>query len=848
MMEGLNADAVLEVEAETNATAASCRWDEAKCCCDVSKVKGNTVVTCKQFTTGIKDGKEVCRCKDVGKKAFGFAGTPHSPNSWKLQWWLFGNDQAMQELQTQCADPSLPFAFQGDRPEGSCTVDRLFSYGTPRWMQGTKCEGEKKSTAIELEEKLASSKLLNSINPLLTRGALMGCAAIGEGCAKLSWTNSIMQKVLSNLDSGLGLGQLARDQILLYATDALVNEAGVDEETAGLLIDWAFHHEEGTNAYCDPELMAQHRDMLVKGLTAAEPNHTVLERPWVYGEEDVYKPFRDLLSFTVEGMFKADCEKPRPPEVAEDQAREGVGLRVLLPEKEKAELQGKIDAAVAKPDFLEAHRLEMKMRSLTAAEPLLPFKDVPLIGTTLEYLQRPVLQHPIEAMEGDVVRSVLGTLGSLLNNKTFASHLKRAGGHLDDWEMPPELDALWAKTRNAKYGERIWEDGLVEKFRTPANSSSLHCNCKEIEPNIGLHMLNMLPDIGLDFGHVVLDADGHLASDKPTATLQHVDLEGFARTMVMVEAGIQDPQLATTYIARKVLRSAEAAGSKTGVPPVSAAGKVKGVLVGMPIVQNLWAMLEQGNGLSTDVFAKKMKWFFVANIVWAVWHAIEKNLPPEDIVLGLLTVVMSTLSSFNYDGKWITFSNSKPFTDYMLAVYTVWNYRFVKQWASEEKPEDQWMHVSVALSMPIVEALANHGDVGYYINYRRDDLFHSMQLMLERQQKAGETVKGRCCCDWDRDPGFWESVVTKLSQNMDREGMINSQRCVVVPSELQRNNKLGNGKCPPVAFSKWVNIEGLKAEFMEWADDKHEYLQLHHDEAGCEDASKVLRLPASAFS
>lgn len=329
MMESLNADAVLEVEAKTNATAASCRWDEAKCCCDVSNVKGNTVVTCKQFTTGIKDGKEVCRCKDVGKEAFGFAGTPHSPNSWKLNWWLFGNDQAMQELQAQCADPSLPFAFHGDRPEGSCTVDRLFSYGTPRWMQGTRCESEKKSTAIQLEEKLASFKLLNSINPLLTRGALMGCAAIGEGCAKLSWTNSIMQKVLSNLDSGLGLGQLARDQILLYATDALVNEAGVDEETAGLLIDWAFHHEEGTNAYCDPELMAQHRDMRVKGLTAGEPNHTVLERPWVYGEEDVYKPFRDLLSFTVEGMFKADCEKPRPPEVQYYRAKCLVALGFL---------------------------------------------------------------------------------------------------------------------------------------------------------------------------------------------------------------------------------------------------------------------------------------------------------------------------------------------------------------------------------------------------------------------------------------------------------------------------------------------------------------------------------------
>lgn len=438
----------LEVQAATNATAESCRWDVVKCCCDKSR-------KCKGFTTGLKDGKEVCHCHEVPKEAFGFSGTPWSPNSWRKQFWLFSDDEAMRDVEAQCADPGLPIAFRGDRPAGSCSVDRLFKHGVPRWMQGTTCEGQKKSSANALAGKLAGSKLLSSINPLLTRGALMGCAAIGEGCAKLSWTNSIMQTVLNKLDSGLGLGQLARDQILGFATDALVNEAGVDKETAELLVDWAFHHEEGKNAYCDPTLMAEHRDMLVKGLTAAEPNHTHLERPWVYGEGDIYKPFRDLLTFTVEGMFKADCEKP-PPEVDEAQAREGVGLKVLLPEKEKAELQGKIDAAVARADFLEAHRLKLQMQTHTAAEPLLAFKDVPLIGTTLEYLQSPVLQHPIEAMEGDLVRSVLGTLGSLLHNETFAGHLKRAGGRLDDWEMPPRA----RRTLGQDSERQVWRADL----------------------------------------------------------------------------------------------------------------------------------------------------------------------------------------------------------------------------------------------------------------------------------------------------------------------------------------------------------------------------------------------------
>lgn len=128
-----------------------------------------------------------------------------------------------------------------------------------------------------------------------------------------------------------------------------------------------------------------------------------------------------------------------------------------------------------------------------------------------------------------------------------------------------------------------------------------------------------------------------------------------------------------------------------------------------------------------------MKWFFVANIVWAVWHAVDHELPPEDIVFGLLTIALSTLSDFHYDGKFLTFSNSKEFTEQMLAVYTVWNYRFVKRWASMENPADQWMHVSLALSMPLIQSIVNHGDVQHYINYRRDQLFQAMLLMLDRK-------------------------------------------------------------------------------------------------------------------
>merc|ERR1712232_412564 len=99
-----------------------------------------------------------------------------------------------------------------------------------------------------------------------------------------------------------------------------------------------------------------------------------------------------------------------------------------------------------------------------------------------------------------------------------------------------------------------------------------------------------MPEIGLDFGHVSVDNAGKLTSDKTTSTLEHVDLEKFARTMTAVEAGVADPMLAVKFTMSSLLQMSKESGSDSAaVPNVSASGKVKGVLVGMPIAQNLWA-------------------------------------------------------------------------------------------------------------------------------------------------------------------------------------------------------------------------------------------------------------------
>jgi len=830
-----------------------CKWGEHRCCCEAPTSEPKAVV-CKTFLTGMHDGEEMCKCGDAGATRMGFSNAPHNPTTWRktvyavsLAFTGEGQKPFFEEMDRQCSDSAAPVAFETNEPEGSCTDTRLYNFLPP--YISSSCASSKLSETKAVRDKLKNSKLLQSFDSRIDGSSLMGCTAISSACGGFKFQDTVVSMLLSNLDTeALGIGPGVQKKLMAYAGDMLKAESGLDQKTADLLLNWAFYHEEDKNPYCVDSAMEGDRDMLVTGLTASDPDSTPYEKPWSFHEERweklIYGPFRQQLRMTIEGMFQSDCPKTVAPAVDLESAKAGVGLEVNFKGEgiySKEALEAQIAQASAEKDFLKAAELQQNLDGLTVGAALEQFAHIPLIGTTLAYIKSPTLQHPIEANEAELVRSFVQTLATLLSDPEFYGHLTRNGG-LDEWPMPPEIEGLWSKVRPAQHGERIWPDSVIEELKQPSEAKP-RCNCKDIEPDLGVHLLNMLPKIGIDFGNVQLDKEtGVLSSDKETETLQHVELEALARTMVTVEAGIEDPLFAVKYIVASMNSAAAASGSSTGVPKISSAGKVKGVLVGMPIIQNLWAMLNKDT-MSTEVFAKKMKWFFVANIIWAVWHAIEKNLPPEDIVLGLCTAIMSTLSSFAYDGQWITFSNSKPFTDYMLGVYSVWNYRFVKQWASGEDPRDQWQHVSVALSLPIVEALVNHGDATYYINYRRDDLFHSMLLMLDRQLKEAALPTNRCCCDWDTKPG-WESEmkISMRSMKIDHETMKQKQKCNLVPPSITD----WKGSCPSVHISQWPPLDEEQQVFMStWT--KNGWLQLHHDPSGCADASKVVFVPETAL-
>eukprot|EP00742_Colponemidia_sp_Colp-10_P001465 GILJ01001575.1.p1 GENE.GILJ01001575.1~~GILJ01001575.1.p1 ORF type:complete len:713 (-),score=111.33 GILJ01001575.1:157-2295(-) len=238
-------------------------------------------------------------------------------------------------------------------------------------------------------------------------------------------------------------------------------------------------------------------------------------------------------------------------------------------------------------------------------------------------------------------------------------------------------------------------------------------------------------------------------------TLEHLARMG--RQEQMVDIGAKDPaagfrllvehanelRLRTTLQAEQECQLKHPDASKgeqaACVTEMADGSKVKGALVGIPIIQNLWAnIVAQDERIAKSEvykrnYAKKLKWFLVLNIAWAVWHQIEsashvqnKHLHNHNVVLGILTTIMSVLSDYEWDTKLFKTKSSPKnpiFPQWLVAIYSIWNYNLFETNFSAGK---RWDMLTLALAFPIVQSIANHGDVDHWVNYRRDHLLHTL--------------------------------------------------------------------------------------------------------------------------
>jgi hypothetical protein len=344
---------------EALSSTGICLSGQKHCCCEIGDVDVSTV-KCKYFMTGMIDGKEACKCGDsIVKKKLGMTG--HSPNSWRKSVFRYfprlstatnlgGMDiepfySKMDELCSAGAVNGqgafvLSFPeFKGEMP--TCTDERLFALAAKKDAKAEvkhPCINQAANRTSRNQGKLEGSTLLKSFNSKITADALMGCANIGLGCDAKSWKSTFISTAIDNIESNL-VGEMLKGNIMKQAQQMLQIESGISAEVAKELLDWAFYHEEGTNPYCDPATLEDRRDLLVRGLTAEDADHVVLDLPWKYGDE-VFGPIKALLRGTIDGMFAADCEKPEPLATAAE-AKAGKGVSVTLSEEE---LQTKIEA------------------------------------------------------------------------------------------------------------------------------------------------------------------------------------------------------------------------------------------------------------------------------------------------------------------------------------------------------------------------------------------------------------------------------------------------------------------------------------------------------------------------
>ncbi|OLP84330.1 Rhomboid-like protease 3 [Symbiodinium microadriaticum] len=314
----------------------------------------------------------------------------------------------------------------------------------------------------------------------------------------------------------------------------------------------------------------------------------------------------------------------------------------------------------------------------------------------------------------------------------FQDYVKKTGVDLFNSEIPPEMERLWSMLH--KDGVTS-EEGRVfaraeEQVRSfsPNATRPMSCQCHHVAAAMASAMGKHLKEVGFDPSSAEADWVW-----KATDVSEMLDL------FTLTEAGLEDPNLSFLYLlgeANHLKHSPVEEGEQLSEESVQRS-MIKGVLVGLPMIQNYLAHLDIKHGGGDDIkqnYAAKEKWFLFLNIAWAVFHENEQvgigelqrvslQHRQQNVAFGLLVSAFSVLSSFSWDGINFKETNTEAFNDYNVALYTVWNYRWVR---ALFEPRRLQYHFWNALGLPMLEALGNQGSSAYWVNYRRDGLMASL--------------------------------------------------------------------------------------------------------------------------
>jgi len=569
------------------------------------------------------------------------------------------------------------------------------------------------------------------------------------------------------------------DEIIDLVKDKMQSALGITDDDSNALFSLFFKFKDGDNPFCHgpsrdsaPTIAAT----IAKMLTSADAAEGVAPPKSDKIAEQHEKQAHNLMQSLVLGLLFADC--PLETNVATSEQSEELEKTIS---KIRVRAGGKLPARSSLVDrtfdLLASPGREQQQLSKTETDALQ--KTFDLYNSFLDLAGEDAVLNDVKApgeAEGllQMLEAAPGT--------TFFPELEAKGAEEPDasectcrsLEQVAAARFLRKLQRSGLHlGEITQKDGGLQSTITPVNKqTNVSSMMREDTLRENVHMLEQVEIANQDpvLGLVELLKRG-------VATKQFQDL---------VAKNLGGSVLHRTKLLSKVLFGSKQGNDEDGGGGSSSAA-VKQIMVLMPVIQNVVSAAKtklDSDATDPEVFASKMKWILALNIAWASFHQFENFADDTDKLtdkfadearhgdvrfhkqmtsMGFLTTAMSILQemTFNTTTSLLRFSNQNyklasptaigpdNYNDFDVALYTLWNYGFVKFYnigATEADIKDGGEgigHIGFvfnmmvnALSGPIVQSLENHdGDASYWVNYRRDGL---MQCIINNRNNFDE--------------------------------------------------------------------------------------------------------------
>jgi len=632
----------------------------------------------------------------------------------------------------------------------------------PEWIPGLKV--------------LPQSKVFQGLQatPSGTEEAMAACFAL-RGCDYNNFVVNtadrlgkfdLMRKGLSRVffgeDGAKGTTTKLVDEISTLVKDKMASALSLSDDDSNALFSLFFKFKAGDNPFCHgpsrdnaPKIAATIASMLTSE-EAAEGEAPAKSSKLT---EQHAAQAHSLMESLVLGLLFADC--PRDTNVATTEQSE------------------------------ELEKTISKMRVRAGGET--PARS-PLVDRTFDLLASPGRQQPQMSMtETDALQKTFDLYNSFLD-------LAGEDAVLADVKVPAEaedmLQMLEAAPGTAFFPE-LEGQGAEE-------SDAGECTCRSLEDVAAARFLRKLQRSGLHLGEITHKDDGLQSTIVPmnkktdiSSMMRDDTLRENVHMVEQVEIANQDPVLGLVELLKRGVATQQFQGivedlghlprSKIILKALFGAKKgdeeegggggssaaVKQIMVLMPVIQNVVSAAKtklDSESTDPEVFALKMQWILALNIAWASFHQFETFSDDYDKLkdkfadearygdvrfhkqitsMGFLTTAMSVLQemTFSTQKSLLRFSNNMDgpdnYNDFDVAIYTLWNYGFVKFYnigATEADKKDGGEGIGMigfvfnmmvnALAGPIVQSLENHGDATYWVNYRRDGL---MQCIINNR-------------------------------------------------------------------------------------------------------------------